>query len=256
MRFKTLASSSHGNAYLVSDSQTRILLECGLAYRTLQKQAGFSLSELHGCLVSHEHKDHAKSAADLVKNGLPVYMSAGTALALGIAEEQPLDEPPDKVAVVGRGVELIEAGEQFSVGSLCIVPFATFHDAAEPLGFVIRSSLDGDVLVFATDTVNLRYRFPGVTLLAIEANYDKEILARCARMPDKVKHRITNTHMEIRTLCDILRGMDLSRCREIYLLHLSDATSHEGQFVNRVYRSIPAGIRVYACGREVHANVK
>lgn len=230
MEFKSLASSSSGNSYIVSDQQTKLLIECGISHKKLQKLSGFQLTEFAGCLVSHEHKDHAKSVADLIKDGMTVYMSEGTAEAL---EED--------------AVTLIEAMEQFNIGSLDIVPFATFHDAAEPLGFLIKSRVDGDVLAFATDTVNLRYKFPGLNILAIEANYDKAILERCEKLPDKVRHRITNAHMEIDILCDYLRSLDLSQCREIHLLHLSDATSHEGHFINKVTRAVPMGIQVTAC---------
>ena len=230
MKFEALASSSSGNAYIVSDNETRILLECGVSHNKLQKLSGFKLTEFQACLVSHEHKDHAKAVADLIGRGMAVYMSLGTADALGI-----------------EGAELIEHMEQFTVGSLDIVPFTTFHDAAEPLGFLIKSRVDGDVLAFATDTVNLRYKFPGLNILAIEANYDKHILERCEKMPEKVRYRITNSHMEIDTLCDYLRSMDLSRCREIHLLHLSDATSHEGHFLNKVARAVPKGIEITAC---------
>lgn len=230
MRFDALASSSSGNAYIVSDRETRILLECGVSRQKLQKLSGLSISEFRACLVSHEHKDHAKSVGELISRGMEVYMSAGTAEALE-----------------AEGVELIENMEQFNVGSLDIVPFTTFHDAKEPLGFLIKSRVDGDVLAFATDTVNLRYRFPGLNILAIEANYDKAILERCEKMPEKVRYRITNSHMEIDTLCEYLRELDLSKCREIHLLHLSDATSHEGHFINKVMRSVPPGIDVTAC---------
>ena len=230
MRFESLASSSSGNAYVVSDQDTRILLECGVSHSKLQKLSGFKLSEFQACLVSHEHKDHAKSVADLISRGMEVYMSQGTAEALET-----------------DGVTLIENMEQFNVGSLDIVPFTTFHDAAEPLGFLVKSRVDGDVLAFATDTVNLRYKFPGLNILAIEANYDKQILERCERMPEKVRYRITNSHMEIDTLCDYLRSLDLSECREIHLLHLSDATSHEGHFINKVARAVPRGIEITAC---------
>ena len=230
MKFESLASSSSGNAYIVTDRDTRILLECGISHQKLQKLSGFRLSEFQACLVSHEHKDHAKAVSDLISRGMAVYMSPGTADALET-----------------DAVNLIEHMEQFNVGSLDIVPFTTFHDAAEPLGFLIKSRVDGDVLAFATDTVNLRYKFPGLNILAIEANYDKHILERCERMPEKVRYRITNSHMEIDTLCDYLRSLDLSQCREIHLLHLSDATSHEGHFLNKVARAVPKGIEITAC---------
>ena len=230
MKFEALASSSSGNAYIVSDNDTRILLECGVSHKKLQKLSGFSLSEFQACFVSHEHKDHAKAVAELISRGMEVYMSQGTAEALET-----------------DSVTLIEHMEQVNVGSLDIVPFTTFHDAAEPLGFLIKSRTDGDVLAFATDTVNLRYKFPGLTILAIEANYDKNILERCEKMPEKVRYRITNSHMEIDTLCDYLRSLDLSQCKEIHLLHLSDATSHEGHFINKVARAVPKGIEITAC---------
>ena len=230
MKFQALASSSQGNAYIVSDRDTRILLECGVSHKKLQKLSGFSLSEFRACLVSHEHKDHAKSIDELINRGMDVYMSQGTAEALET-----------------DCITLIEDMEQFNIGSFDIVPFATFHDAKEPLGFLIKSRVDGDVLAFATDTVNLRYRFPDLNILAIEANYDKVILAQCEKLPDKVRHRIENSHMEIDTLCDYLRSLDLSVCREIHLLHLSDATSHEEKFINKVKKAVPEGIKVTAC---------
>lgn len=233
MMFTALASSSHGNAYIVDDQETRILLECGVSHKKLKQLSGFSLSQFAACLVSHEHKDHAKAVQELIKDGMSIYMSEGTADALET-----------------DCVNTISSMDQFNVGSLDIVPFATFHDAAEPLGFLIKSRADGDVLAFATDTVNLRYQFPGLNILAIEANYDKAILERCEKMPEKVKHRITNCHMEIDTLCDYLRTLDLSACREIHLLHLSDATSHEDHFVNKVSRCVPAGIQVTAACRD------
>ncbi|MBO5885309.1 MAG: MBL fold metallo-hydrolase [Bacteroidaceae bacterium] len=230
MRFEALASSSKGNAYIVSDRETRILIECGISHKQLQKLTDFSLAEFKACLVSHEHDDHSHSVAALVKDGIEVFMSQGTAEALG-----------------AEAVTLVESMEQFNVGTLDIVPFATFHDAREPLGFLIKSRADGDVLAFATDTVNLRYRFPGLNILAIEANYDKHILERCTKMPEKTRHRISNSHMEIDTLCDYLRGLDLRSCREIHLLHLSDSTSHEGYFINKVTRAVPPWVTVTAC---------
>lgn len=235
MRFQSLASSSTGNAYLVEDGCTSILIECGLTHKKLQQLAGFHLTALDGCLVSHEHHDHSKCVEKIIRSGIPVYLSQGTARALELPE-----------AVLELAAEM-ESGKQFTIGSMDVMPFTTFHDAQEPLGFVMQSRVDGDIFAFATDTVNLPYNFPGVGILAVEANFQQDILDRCERMPEKTRHRISNTHMEIDKLCQCLRRMDLSRCRELYLLHLSAATSHEGQFINKVARAVPRGIAIKAC---------
>lgn len=237
MRFQSLASSSHGNAYIVSDDCTHILLECGVSHKKLQQLCGFQTTALDGCIVSHEHKDHCKCVEKILSSGVPVYLSQGTAQALELSEK-----------LLDLATEM-DSGKQFTIGSIDVLPFSTFHDAQEPLGFVMQSRVDGDILAFATDTVNLPYNFPGVNLLAVEANFQQDVLDRCERMPEKTRHRVSNTHMEIDKLCDCLRRMDLSRCREIYLLHLSAATSHEGQFINKVRRAVPWYVTVSVCPR-------
>ena len=150
MKFQALASSSHGHAYIVDDGATRILIECGISFKRLQQLSGFQLADVSACFISHEHKDHARSYRELLKNGVEVYASAGTAAALECEQ-----------------ITVIEERETVVIGTLEVMPFRVFHDAAEPFGFLVRSHEDGDKLAFATDTVNLRYQFPGVTILMI-----------------------------------------------------------------------------------------
>lgn len=235
MIFQSLASSSSGNAYLVSDGQTHILIECGLSHKKLQQACGFKLTSLDAVLISHEHKDHSQCVEKILSSGIPVYLSQGTARAL---------ELPEKL--LDMATEMV-AGEQFTVGTMVIKPFSTFHDAQEPMGFVMQSTVDWDVFAFATDTVNLPYNFPGVNILALEANFQQDILDRSERMPEKTKKRVSNTHMEIDKLCECLRRMDLRSCRELWLLHLSSAMSHEGQFVYKVQRAVPQWVQVKSC---------
>lgn len=232
MNFIPLASSSHGNAYIVDDGASRILIECGVSFKKLQKLTGFGLSGIQGCLLSHEHGDHAKCYLELIKSGVPVYASGGTAEALECGLITP---------VVERKV--------FSVGTLDVLPFPTFHDAAEPLGYLVRSRVDGEKLMFATDTVNLGYEFSGLSLAALECNYEEDILARSTRLPPKTAHRIRNSHMELGRVCAYLRRLDLSRCRRVYLLHLSDACANEGLMVGMVEEAC-RGVEVVACPRE------
>lgn len=234
MTFEPIASSSAGNAYLVSDGGSRILLECGIPFRRLQQALDYTAQTLDGCLVTHEHKDHAGHVGKLLACGVPVYVSPGTAQALPEEPVTPFLMPP------GRNM-----GPAFRVGTMTVVPFRTFHDAAEPVGFLVRGR-DGEELVFATDTAGLAYRFPGVTILAVEANYEEERLARNTRIPDARAKRIRSTHMEIRRLCQYLKELDLTGCRELWLLHLSDASSSEGLFVDLAERAVGPGVVVRA----------
>lgn len=238
MIFTPLASSSHGNAYLLEDGASRILIECGVPYRRLQKLLGFSTSKLDGCLLSHEHKDHARCHLELLKDGVPVYASEGTAEALEckLLSRLPYTETEDGY-------------QELAVGGFDVLPFPTFHDAAEPVGYLVRSRADGEKLMFATDTVNLGYRFKGLNLVALECNYSEDILARATHLPEKVVHRIQNSHMEVGRACAYLGRMERSGLRRIYLLHLSDACSNEGLFVDLVERVCP-GIQVVACAKE------
>lgn len=231
MTFTPLASSSHGNAYVVSDGATSILLECGLSFKKLQKALGFDVGGIAACLISHEHKDHAGCYMELIKSGIPVFASEGTVEVLDCDLIQTMEER-----------------QEVHIGTLDVLPFATFHDAAEPFGFLIRSRIDGEKLLFATDTVNLAYRFPGVNIVALEANYDDEILARATRMPDKVRHRIQKSHMEIGRTCTFLKKMDRSLVHTVFLLHLSDACSNSALFQDMAERVCP-GINVIVCPR-------
>ena len=248
--FTPLASSSSGNAYIVSDGCTQLLVECGLAFRTLQQKAGFKVTSLDGCLISHEHKDHSRCVDKVIQSGIPVYMSQGTARALDLPEA--LLEMANEMA----------AGQQFSIGSMDICPFPTFHDTEEPLGVCIRSRADCETLAFAIDTCNIPYNFPGVNILAVEANYDKSFFrwleeeviedddsldaVKRRQMRKRIK-RTQNTHMGIDKLCECLSRMDLRLCREIWLMHLSDQNSNEDIFVKKVKRVVPPGIQVRCC---------
>lgn len=239
MKFIPLASSSHGNAYLLDDGAGVLLLECGLSYRRLSqlvREAGYAVTRLSGVLISHEHKDHARCWDKLAAAALPVYASDGTIEALG-AEGMLIPLAPEPGQNISAPVR---------IGSFQAVAFRTCHDAREPVGFLVRGA-DGEKLAFATDTASLAYRFPGLGQLAIEANYREDILAEHTRLPERVAVRIRHTHMEIGTLCKYLSGLELDCCRAVWLMHLSDADSDEAAFAAQVRGVVPGHVQVIVC---------
>lgn len=231
MTFFSLASSSAGNAYLVSDGETTLLFECGLSMMKLKKAAGFRLYEVAACFITHEHDDHSHAAAQLIRAGVPVFMSEGTARALQL---------PD--------AELVDYTRPVRLGALRVLPFRVWHDAAEPVGYLLDDLRTKERLLFATDTRNLNYIVPGLTEIAIECNYDDQALALSQRIHESVRARIRHTHMDVEACIRYLHRLDLSRVARIWLLHLSDRHSRENEWRERFQREFP-GIDIQICPR-------
>ena len=217
MTFSSIASSSDGNAYIVDNGTDKLLIECGIPIKQLQIKLDHAVHTLRGCLISHEHKDHCKSADDIIACGVPVYASEGTAIEIG-----------------NKQINILSPPEVAVVGTYKILPFKLFHDAADPLGFYIMDMFTGEKLLFATDTYNIAYNVKDVTIAALECNYLTAILEKSEKLNEKVKQRIMRNHFEIGRLLEYIKTITLTKCREIYLLHLSDACSDELLFVNMI----------------------
>lgn len=235
MNFIPLASSSKGNAYLVESGETRLLLECGVPYKKLQKLTGYSLSSISACLITHEHKDHCKCAEKLLERAIPVYATSGTAKAL---------EP-----LTGFHTLHSDGGtyKPLRIGAIDILPFRTFHDSQEPVGYLLRDS--SDKLMFATDTVTLGYHFPGVTIAAIECNHADCILDNLQAVPYRQRAHIirtSNAHMSVGRCCEFLRNLDKSSLREVYLLHMSESHGDADLF-QRAVQKVSGTAQVTVC---------
>jgi phosphoribosyl 1,2-cyclic phosphodiesterase len=216
-----LASSSKGNCYRVTDGNTPLLLECGINYRDIQKGFNFRMSEVAGCLVTHEHGDHCKSIKDVLKSGINCYMSKGTAEAIGVNHHR---------------VNPVTSKQPFQVGTWTILPFDVQHDVSEPLGFLLANKA-GEKLLFATDTYYIKYKFKGLTHIMVECNYSLEILytnIALGSVPQVMKKRLVRSHFSLENVKDFLRANDLSKVQEIWLLHLSDSNSDEEEFKREI----------------------
>ncbi|MBQ9947920.1 MAG: MBL fold metallo-hydrolase [Oscillospiraceae bacterium] len=232
MDIKILGSSSKGNCYFVSDGATKLLLDCGLPIKEILKGIDFAPQFVTACLVTHSHGDHVKSANKLAQlYGVRVYASKGC-----------IDAALLKCACI------VKSMEQFSVGSWTILPFDVQHDAPEPLGFLLRSSVSGEKLLYFTDTYYLKYRFKGVTHILCEANYSLDIIqgkVDSGAIPKSLGDRIIGSHMSIDHLVDMLKANNLSRLCRIYLCHLSDSNSNADEFKRRVQEA--TGAEVVVC---------
>lgn len=179
------------------------------------------MSDVAGCLVTHEHGDHCKSVKDVLKAGIDCYMSAGTAREIKLKHHR---------------IKEVQAKKSFRIGTWTILPFDVQHDVSEPLGFLLVNEA-GEKLLFATDTYYIKYRFLGLTHIMVECNYSLEILNKKIEdgsTPTFMKKRLLKSHFSLENVKEFLKATDLSKVQEIWLLHLSDSNSDEELFKREV----------------------
>lgn len=219
MILKVLGSGSKGNAYLLENEQEALLIECGVNIMDIKKAVNFNISKISGCLVTHEHGDHAKSINEVMAAGINTYATAGTF--------------SNSVKKQSHRQKVISQKGHFQVGNFQVISFPTIHDVAEPCGFLINHNDCGTVL-FLTDTVYSGFTFKGLNNIIVEANYDQDIIDE--KLGDKkfLRDRIYNSHMSLETCMEFLEANDLSAVNNIVLIHLSDSNSHEINFAKKV----------------------
>lgn len=232
MIIKPLASGSKGNAYIISDGVTTLLLDAGIPIKEIMVGCGFNTSNLAGCLITHSHLDHCKADKELIRLGVPVYMSEGTKTARNL----------------DHGVYAVKHAKPVMVGSFKVLPFDVEHDAPEPLGFVIESVCTHEKLLYFTDTYYIKNKFSGLSIIMGECNYSKEAMDRAVdegRLHVDLAKRLYKSHMSLETFLEFLRANDISKVKQIYLLHMSDTNGEEARFKREVQAL--TGVEVYVC---------
>ncbi len=215
MKLTITGSSSKGNGYILQNDSEALLIEAGVRLMETKKALGFNTAKVKGCIISHEHNDHAGYAKDYEEAGI-------TLLAL-----------PEVIRAkkLGRKAKAIEPGKGYIFGNFRVLPFPVMHDVPCE-GFLIEHPETGRILFF-TDTYAMQYDFTGVTHWMIEANYADDILEKniiTGRIPQVMRKRLLTSHMSLQNAIGILRRSDLSATKDILLIHLSDGNSDQKRF--------------------------
>lgn len=116
------------------------------------------------------------------------------------------------------------------------------------LGFLIVSKKTGDRLLYFTDTFYVKYRFKDLTHIMAECNYGIEELKYnigIGSLPIGLAPRLFKSHMSLEHLLQMLKANDLTKLKQIYLLHLSDGNSNAEKFKTEVQKA--TGAEVYVC---------
>ncbi len=189
MRFSVLGSGSRGNATLVSADSTHILVDAGFSGRELARRlgtTGIDPGEIAAIVLTHEHGDHARGAGIFARlHGTPLHMTAGTLRACR------------RLLRGKETVHTLRPGYPVALGALRIEPFATLHDAADPIAVAVVDARRNLRLGIATDlgrpTLQLRHALGDCNGLVLESNHD-EVLLWSSDYPASVKARIASSH--------------------------------------------------------------
>lgn len=215
IRISTLASSSKGNAAVVSSGSTHLLIDTGISALRIRRgleESGLSIKQIDGIFYTHEHSDHLCGLGVLAKKDvLSIYCSRYLSRDL-------------RAIAPSAKLTYIEPGFAFQVGDITITPIEVSHDAADPLGYLFQH---GDCkLGYITDTGritrSMRSLLCGVQALYLESNYDPQMLQNSGR-PYDIIERIAGDwgHLSNQQAAEVVAMVAHAELRHIILGHIS-----------------------------------
>lgn len=250
MELKCLASSSLGNCYVLilerggGRKPYSLMVECGLPYKTIVRrltQNGIAIADIGSCLITHSHGDHSQSAKDLSARGIAIHATLPTLKALGVVG---FDMRYGKPYMIAEGVY--------------VMPFKVHHDAEGSAGYIIKTSVE--TVIFAIDSAYWEQDVKAIKAdyVFIEANYSKKImdieqlsLMKRGTVDDMIRYRknqrVLTYHSSFEGTMLQLGKCDLSKCKAIFLTHLSDRMSNATLWKNVVKEGF--GKPCFVCGK-------
>lgn len=219
-------TGSKGNVSVISDGKTLIQIDAGISPEKVNQNIVYKLSEVSGVIISHAHSDHSAYISRFLRLGMKVYANEETWLKTQISRH-------------ARNAVTIEAGKQFNIGTFLIKPFDVAHvnsdgTRCENLGFLIYSTVTKEKMLWITDASYIESRFPPMDYICIECNYIDvdDYSSELQFVNTFVEGRRLRSHLSLDRCVEFLRQQDLSRIKEIRLLHLTE--SH-GDIYNIIY---------------------
>ncbi|MDR0931401.1 MAG: MBL fold metallo-hydrolase [Victivallales bacterium] len=216
VKLSVLGSGSRGNALVIAGDEGAIIVDMGFSRRELLKrleQLGIDPGILRVALLTHEHDDHSKGCRVFCNDlRIPLCTTSPTAAYL-----RRRDKLPDQVFEFEPGCDFQFAGFEIS-------PFAVQHDAASPVGFVIRRG--NCTIGIATDLGDVnalaKQRLCDCNALIIESNYDAKMLRDSDRQL-YLKQRILGRHGHLDNMValEVIGELLTARTSVLMLAHLS-----------------------------------
>ena len=216
MKVWVLGSGSRGNATVIDNGATRVLVDAGFSSRELKRRfatAGIAPESIEALVVTHEHSDHVCGAARSAQRWKwSVHATTGT-----------VEGAPELAA----DVRTFDSGATLTLGTMSVQTVPISHDATDPVAVVATDLVSGARAAVVMDlgrlTTHLRDAIRDVDILVLESNHDEAMLAR-GPYPLSVQRRIAGVtgHLSNRDAGMIARGCAHSGLQHLVLAHLSE----------------------------------
>lgn len=220
LRFLSIGSGSSGNCYYFGDNTHGILIDAGIAARTVRvalRSIGTDFDRIRGVFVSHDHVDHIKSIGTLGEVfHLPIYATAKT--------HNGIDRSWSVTQKLNGSRKEMEIGSKTQVGEFSVTPYEVSHDATESVCFQI--AYRSHKILVATDlgcaNEDICRLIRQSNIIVLEANYDNEMLNN-GSYPYLLKQRIISEsgHLCNEETARLLAENWHEGISHIYLCHLS-----------------------------------
>jgi len=221
LKVDILATGSAGNCIALTSSGKTILIDAGIAKTKIEKRlidVGIRPDSITAIFITHAHGDHTKGLPFANKYGIPVYATVGEWKGIS--------------GVNNNLHRLLETSwgkyDRVEMPDLTIYPFATHHDAYEPVGYAIEPD-EGPrtCVVFDTGKVDSEMlEMMEGSIYIVEANHDPDMVAE-SNYPDSVKARVLSDlgHLSNEQTAAALAKIIKGRGERIYLTHLSSSNN-------------------------------
>lgn len=231
VQFAVLASGSGGNATLIRSADAGVLVDLGIAPRTLEERlasVGAGWGDVSAAVLTHTHGDHVQSATlnALARRRVPLYCHEG--------HRDGLDKLPGFQNLQGEGLVRHYDDRPFLTASgFGIEPMELRHDGPT-FGFRIEARSErgrravsvGYVADTGCWTPRMADLLSGVDLLGVEFNHDVELQRRSGRSPYLIARNLgdrghLSNHQGAALVTEVLGRSGPGALRHLVLLHLS-----------------------------------
>lgn len=222
LRVASLGSGSKGNATLVSNGETTLLIDCGFSLKKIESKAidfGFDLTNLTAILVTHEHSDHISGVTKLASRyQIPVYITLGSAQKLSEGFDDSL-------------LNHIYGGQSVSIGNMSVKAVTVPHDSSEPVQFIFTCLESAKSLGVLTDIGHISSHvvkaYSNLDALLLEFNYDCTMLEN-GPYPYSLKQRVSSDygHLSNDQSMSLLKSIDSDNMKTLIIGHISEKNNH------------------------------